>query len=271
VAASAPLRGRLVDRRGAGAAVPPFAVATAAALGCLPLAPEAGAGWLIVALAELAGLSVPPLVVGMRLEWQRLLGPGDARLAQAYALESAAKVALYIVGPLGAGAGIAVVGVAATLAASGALALVGFALQASGARHKPAERRGILGPLRFRGVLTLAFATALADAGLGAVDVAVAAFARQGGEAGAAGVLLAVFAASPVLGGVLLWRPLVGLAASPSPGADHGGISDRCRCRGTRRRAHRRPPRHDRGQARPLKARFGAAGSRGRLVRGGRS
>jgi MFS family permease len=206
IAVSAPVRGRLVDRHGARAALPPMVVVNAATIAGLPLAAESGAGWLIVLLAGTAGLCVPSLVAAMRIEWQRRLGQGDARLDQAYAFEAAAQVALFIVGPLIAGAGVAVIGPGGTLAITAAVALVGgaaFTLQASDTPSgADAERRG-LGPIRLPGLRTLVLATAFADAGLGVVDVAVTAFAQQRGQAGAAGVLLAVFAASSVLGGTL--------------------------------------------------------------------
>lgn len=59
-------------------------------------------------------------------------------------------------------------------------------------------------------VRTLVFAIALADIALGVVDVTVVAFAQDRGQPGAAGVLLAVFAASSICGGALYgartWR-----------------------------------------------------------------
>jgi MFS family permease len=206
VAVSAPFRGRLVDRRGVRSALPPFVVVNAAMIAALPAAAETGAGWLIVLLAGASGLSVPPLAACMRIEWQRLLGQGHARLDQAYAFEAAAQVSLFIVGPLIAGAGVAIVGPGATLAVTAAVALVGgaaFTFQASDTPSGTGAERGGLGPIRLPGMRTLVLATAFADTGLGAIDVTVTAFAQQRGEAGAAGALLALFAASSVVGGSL--------------------------------------------------------------------
>ena len=206
IAVSAPLRGRMVDRRGARAALPPLVLVNAAAIAGLPLAAESGGDWLILLLAGAAGISVPPLVPSMRVEWQRLLGRGHAGLAQAYAFEAAAQVALFIVGPLLAGAGVATIGAGATLAVTAGVALVGgmaFALQASDVPSTVAPEQRGLGPIRLPGLRTLALATAFADTGLGAIDVAVTAFAQQRGEPGAAGALLALFAASSVVGGAV--------------------------------------------------------------------
>jgi hypothetical protein len=58
------------------------------------LAAEVEAGWLSVAVAAVAGPSVPAQVASMRIEWQLLLGSAITRLAQAYTFESAAQVAL---------------------------------------------------------------------------------------------------------------------------------------------------------------------------------
>ena len=114
VALSAPLRGRLVDRVGTRRAIPPLTLVSAGALGVLPLLAQAESAWLLVPAALLSGLSMPPFVASMRLEWQALLGAGDPRLAQAYAFESSAQVGLFVIGPLLAAAGVALVGAGIT-------------------------------------------------------------------------------------------------------------------------------------------------------------
>ena len=76
VALSAPLRGRLVDRVGARRALPPLTLVSAGALGVLPLLAQAESVWLLAPAALLSGLSMPPFVASMRLEWQALLGAG---------------------------------------------------------------------------------------------------------------------------------------------------------------------------------------------------
>jgi MFS family permease len=206
VAASAPLRGRVVDRRGSRAVLPPLVVVNAVTIAALPVAGEAGQGSLIVALAVVCGLCVPPIVACMRLEWQRILGHGDPRLGQAYAFEASAQVGVYIVGPLIAGAFIAISGPEAALVVTAAVALVGglaFALQTTGPTVAPADREPSAGLMRRPGIRTLVVGTAIADIGLGAIDVGVTAFAQLRGHPGAAGVLLAVFAASSVTSAVV--------------------------------------------------------------------
>jgi predicted MFS family arabinose efflux permease len=205
IAVSAPARGRVIDRYGARVAAPPLVIVHVAALVGLALAGQARLGALVVAAAALAGLSAPSLPAAMRLEWQRLLGPDDAHLGQAYAFESVAQVSLFVLGPALAGAGLALAGAAATMIAAAVLVLAGglaFAAQAKvrGTRHGQVRaKRG--GPIRAPGVQTLVIATLLADAALGAVAVAVVAFADVRGQAAAAGWLLAIFSISSVLGG----------------------------------------------------------------------
>ena len=206
IAASAPLRGRIIDRRGARSVMPPLVVANAATIAALPPAGETGEGWLIVVLAAISGLCVPPIVACMRLEWQRLLGRGDPRLSQAYAFEAAAQVGVYIVGPLIAGFAISLDGPEAALAVNAVVALAGgtaFALQTGGPLVAAANREPSASPIRRPGIRTLVVGTAIADIGLGAIDVGVTAFAQQRGHPGAAGLLLAVFAASSVVSAVL--------------------------------------------------------------------
>jgi predicted MFS family arabinose efflux permease len=162
---------------------------------------EAAPAWSLVALAGLAGAATPPLVASMRVEWQRVLGEGAGRLVQAYAFESSAQTGVFVVGPLLAGAVIALAGARVALGASAAALLVGtLAFAAVAGTPPPPERARAGSPIRLPGVLTLVLVTALADVALGAIDVLVTAFAEQRGRPALAGVLLAVFAGSAVVG-----------------------------------------------------------------------
>jgi MFS family permease len=210
VAVTAPQRGRLLDRFGARRVLPPIAAVNAAAIAALPLTDDEV---VAIALATLAGVSAPPFVAAMRLEWQRLLGIGSPRLATAYAFETAAQISVFVAGPLLAAGGIALAGPAAPLLASAALSL-GFGVRfARLARAVPAPDRTPvrgLGSLRIGGVRTLVVATLLGDTALGIVDVAVIAFAAERGSDAAGGVLLALFTGGAVAGAALYgareWR-----------------------------------------------------------------
>ena len=219
IGVTAPLRGRLLDRYGARRVLPPLVGVHALSVAALAVAGSAG---LMVALAALAGVAVPPLVAAMRLEWQRMLGVGSPPLATAYAFETTAQIGVFLVGPLVAAAGLALVGPEAPLLASAVL-VAGFGLRfariAETAPHPTRPRVRGLGSIRLRGVRTLVLATVLADAALGTVDVAVIAFATERGQEAAAGVLLALFTTGAVIGGTAYgardWRtpPLRRLAA----------------------------------------------------------
>jgi predicted MFS family arabinose efflux permease len=205
IAVTAPARGRIVDRYGVRVGVAALTVPHAFALVGLAVAGQTRSPVGVVATALLAGLSAPALPAAMRLEWQRLLGQGDGRIGQAYAFESSAQVSLFVVGPALAGLGVATVGAAATIAAASGLVAVGgisFAMQSRVHGHRQTRRHpSSRSPIRSPGVRTLVVATMLADSALGAVDVAVVAFAGDHGHAPSGGLLLAVFCISSVLGG----------------------------------------------------------------------
>jgi predicted MFS family arabinose efflux permease len=205
VALAAPLRGRLVDRRGSRVALPAMALVSAAALGLVAILAETSPAAVLVAASAVAGAATPPLVASMRLEWQRLLGaPGDDRLAAAYAFDPGLQTALFVVGPLLAAAGIATIGARATLGASAVVLLAGSLAFAavSGSEPQPVSE-GERSPIRLPGVVTLVVATALADVSMGGVDVIVPAFAEERGRPELAGVLLALFAAGAVAGALV--------------------------------------------------------------------
>ena len=207
---TAPLRGRLLDRFGARRVLPPLTCAHALSVAALPVA---GPTEAILVLAALAGITVPPLVAAMRLEWQRMLGIGTPQLATAYAFETTAQIGVFLVGPLVAAAGLALIGPEAPLLAAAVL-VAGFGLRfariaEAGPPSAHLRVRG-LGAIRLGGVRTLVLATVLADAALGIVGLAVIAFASERGSDAAAGVLLALFTAGAVIGGTVYgareWR-----------------------------------------------------------------
>ncbi len=213
VALAAPLRGRLVDRRGSRATLPWMALVSGAALALVALLAEPAPAALLVALAGVSGAATPPLVASMRLEWQRMLGLQDERLGAAYAFESALQTSLFVVGPLLAGVGIAVIGARASLGLSAVLLLLGSLLFAAASAAVPEADAGTgRSPIRLPGVLTLVLMTMLADIALGGIDVIVAAYAEGRGTPELAGPLLAVAAAGAVAGALLY-----GMRAWPIP------------------------------------------------------
>lgn len=88
-----------------------------------------------------------------------------------------------------------------TLVAAAAALIVGtLAFTSRAARFASRAEVRASSPIRSPGVLTLVLVTALADLALGGIAVLVPAFAEERGEPAVAGVLLAVFSCSSVLG-----------------------------------------------------------------------
>ena len=129
-ALSGPARGRALDRFGSRVVIPRVALVRALTLGAMWPVASTGSGAAIVALA---GLAAPALPTAMRRQWQQLLGREDPRLQQAYAFEVNAQVAVFVIGPLLAAAGLATMGAGATLAATANNAGVGSGYVIAGA------------------------------------------------------------------------------------------------------------------------------------------
>jgi MFS family permease len=212
--AAAPVLGRLVDRRGQTRVVVPVGLAGGAALGALALA-----GWarapvgLLLALAALAGATVTPVSACLRALWRDALPPGVAP-DTAYSLESTSQELIFILGPLLAAGILAVSGPEAVLAAGAALGTAGalaFASRPPSRSWRPAPRGGRgRGALAHAGVRTLTFGAAALLATFAFVEVVVVAFATERGARASAGIVLAVWAAASMVGGLwhgaLAWR-----------------------------------------------------------------
>jgi MFS family permease len=213
---SAPLRGRLVDRYGQRRCLLPFALTYAAALAGVVLVARPGvpAAVASVALAGLAGASVPPVAASMRVVWAALVGD-RAALQSAFALDAFLEEVVYTVGPLAAGALAVIRGPdAALLAAAGAGLLGTAAFAASPASRsfggRPATPAGWAGALARPGVRTLMGSLAGVGAALGIWDIGLVAAARGEGSGALGGVLLALLSGGSALGGLLYgarhWR-----------------------------------------------------------------
>ena len=241
--ALAPARGRLVDRLGVRRALVPFAVASGAALLGLALAAEEGAAaWLLVSLATLGGLTVPPLIASARVVWPRVV-PAE-QLPSAYGVQA-------LLSDLGAVAGPALAGAVAALASPGGALIACAVLPVAGALllarlpwPEPAPRKGRGGALASPGMRTLVLADAGLYAGLGALEVALPAVAAREGEAAAAALPLAAFAAASAVAS-LVYGTRAAAAGPPLPprlARVHGGVRAAGRLRdrvGARGRADR--------------------------------
>lgn len=213
-----PLRGRLVDRVGPRRAVLWLAapgLATDVAFIAAGRAQVGGSG--LVALAFVSGAVAAPAVSALRTVWSRTLPEGEVRQA-GYAVMSMLVETTYIVGPLVAGAVIALGSPTSAVALSAALQFtgaVGFATSPQAAGPPRRQRRtpsGRLPALASRGTRTLALTAAAFGITFGILDVAFPVFAHTHGSAAAAGVLLSAFAVGSWVGGFLY-----GLARHQTP------------------------------------------------------
>jgi MFS family permease len=202
---TAPLLGRLVDRVGQTRVLVPGGIAAAAALAGLVFAGWAGAGTGVLALlAFLSGAAMPPVAPALRTLWPRLVPEPLHRTA--FALDSVLIEIFFIAGPLIAALAIALASPGAAILLSAGLALAGnvwFSLaEPSRAWRGGAAAPGWAGALGSPALRTLVLSCVPAGASLGALEVALPAFAADEGEAALAGVLLAVWSLGSLVGGV---------------------------------------------------------------------
>ena len=203
VALLGPARARLVQRH--HAALPWLAVAYTLSLTALAVATATGAPRVIAAgLAVLAGLCPPPVGPLMRAFWSNL-APNETFLQRALSLDTAAESTVFALGPVLGGMLTAAFTAPAVLALCAALALTGILLLARAARgqwpkgHEAVAGDRRAGPFGMRKFMVLIWAVAAAVA---AADVAaVAAWGAL-----ATGVVLALFSAGGVLGGLAYGR-----------------------------------------------------------------
>jgi MFS family permease len=209
VAFSAPVLGRLIDRRGHAQVMLPLAAAHALSLGALVAFGLAGAPTgVLVACGLAGGISVPPVGSVVRPLLAGLLVSEENLLPTAYALDGIAIELVFVAGPLLTAAIILVASPAVALLVACGFVLVGTLVlvttPASRAwRPETGEReRHLLGALASPGMRTIVAATAPVGFALGATEVTMTAFAADHGSRAAAGALMAAWAAGSGVGGL---------------------------------------------------------------------
>jgi MFS family permease len=209
-AASAPLLGGLVDRRGQTAVLVGTAVVAALALVTTGVLPASTSPIVLVALGAVTGAATPPLSACVRTLLPGLVSdPG--RLPALFAFESTVLELTFVFGPpLALGIG-ALWSAGAALASSGIVMLLctlAFAVQpASRAwRPEPAPRSRPGGSLRSPAIFTLALIEVGTGVVFGATEVGVTAAAKALGTTAAAGPLLGLWGIGSLVGGIAATR-----------------------------------------------------------------
>src|SRR3954453_9582665 len=197
----APVRGRLVDRRG-GSALVLFALAHTALLLILPTASAEGApAGPPAALAAPAGAVSPPLIARARSLWPEISGPELRRTG--HAINALLGDAGAVMGPASVGVLTALFSAPVALAVLAAGPLAGALLVAPAAPgwvppawpHRPPERR----LLPSRGLRTMVLAATFLAISLGAMEICAPAIALRSGAPALAALPLGAFAGAAFL------------------------------------------------------------------------
>jgi MFS family permease len=206
-AAVSPVQGRLIDRHGRRAVLPPVAMGQAVVLVLLVLAAHSGAGApVLVLLSGLAGALMPSIAPTFRALLRGAIDDPATR-ESAYALESVAQEIIWILGPFLVALVVALTSPSDALLLLGVIYITGTLLfvrspLAAGppGGHPHHQRASVLanGPLR-----SLLGPIALMGFALGAIEVGLPSLALHAGSRASAGVLLAVWSLGSMIGG--LW------------------------------------------------------------------
>ena len=208
-------QGRLLDRFGQARVLLPAVAAFTVGLATMTLAVQAGwPAWAVYLAAAVAGGTLPQLGASVRARWTHVLDE-PRPLQTAYAWESVADEAVFIVGP------VLVTGLAtlwhpvAGLVAAGLAGVVGTVAFAAQRRTEPPAPRvdPASGPAPAMPASWLVPLTGVAfalGALFGAAEVATVAFADERGRPAAAGILLGLWSLGSLLSGILTgvvhWR-----------------------------------------------------------------
>jgi MFS family permease len=205
-----PLLGRVADRCGQTVVLVAGAGVAGSALAAIAVLPAGITVWVLLALATVLGLALPPVAACLRALLPEVIS-GDEAVRRAYAAETTANELTWIAGPpivlvLGD-----ILSTGAALLAAGVIlvsATAAFAAQpASRAwRPAPARRTSRGGSLRARAMRALVLVLVAVGVVFGAVEVTVASAAQVLGSTASAGPLLGIWGAGSVVGGLVAAR-----------------------------------------------------------------
>jgi predicted MFS family arabinose efflux permease len=214
IAATSPVRGRLLDRYGQTKPLLGMALLHAASLCLLAVLLHDDAPVIAIAAAAALAGAPAPLLGALRVLWSDLLG-ARAELDQAYALQAILNEALYVIAPLVVAGAAALISASAALIVLAAAHLLGVVifLTAPTARRwrgEEAPHASRLGALASAGMRSIVVINIALGSVYGTAFVAVPAFAREHGTAASAGLVLAALSLGSVIGGIVYgareWR-----------------------------------------------------------------
>jgi predicted MFS family arabinose efflux permease len=202
-AVSAPLAGRALDRLGQRRVLPLLAAGFAVAVTVLALGGRHLGAGPAAAVAAAAGLTRPPVEAALRALWPRLVPRAD--IDAAYSLDSTVQELIWIGGPLLLAALLATGRPQFPLLACAAASVSGIALYTLGLPAAPRDRdtaASAPSPLRQARLRTLLVSAACYGAAAGILNLALVAFATAHGQTSWAGVLVAIWGAGSLAGGL---------------------------------------------------------------------
>lgn len=205
VAAAAPVLGRLIDRYGQSRVLLPAGLTHAAAMVAAAAIASSGPFYLLLLTAAVAGASLPPVTACMRVLWTRLLPEESARQA-GFAIDGVIVEVAELSGPLFVSL-LLVIGRPATAVATAGL-LMGLAAvafrssRASRAVTATGVHRSPWGALAVQGVRRLLVVVACSTATIGAVEVAITAYARHHGGMSSSGLYIGVISVGGIVAGL---------------------------------------------------------------------
>lgn len=215
MAVTAPVLGRLADRRGPRVILLTEAVSYPLLLLLLAVTVLSGASTpLVVAASAAAGMSTPLVSGTVRALWSRV----DPRVRPtAYALDATTTELVFVAGPTTVAAvtllasPVVALAIAAVLTVGGTL---GIAFSGAMRAWQPSApvQRSLFATVRTPGMPRVLVSGTALMLGFGAVEVAVPAFADAAGEPGLSGVLLAVWSLGSVAGGLWFGTRVVSVA-----------------------------------------------------------
>lgn len=212
-ALSAPVLARFVDRYGQRrVSVPAVAVHAVGLSSLVALVQAEAPRWTYFVAAVVASGAFPAIGAMVRARWTHALG-GSPSLQTAYSLEAVVDELIFVTGPplvtvlatAWSGSGL---GVALLLLVTGSTAL--FSQRATEPPPHPADASHATMVIRLPGMLVILLVSVCLGAIFGAVEVTAVAFAEARDAAAGAGVILALYAAGSMAGGlaygIVTWR-----------------------------------------------------------------